>query len=259
MEVNRVWIIEKGNSRWKIGEFIDDVLVNVTRTDVRAELKDFHLPKSHAKGINILLTGSGNWTKSSLELLDSRGNVTQFRHGDSHPLKTNVKNPGSLGTDRVANAYAVQKGVVDLPSKCNEWLVVDVGTCVTFDLLVEGIHLGGAISPGISMRLDSMKTGTVALKEVKKEVWGQSAPFKGETTGLSTEEALIHGAADGICAEIIGRWEVLRQVYSGIGLILTGGDSSFLELGRVEPKFADSNLTLKGYYAIFPHIKSLHD
>ena len=90
MEVNRVWIIEKGNSRWKIGEFIDDVLVNVTRTDGRAELKDFHLPKPHAKGINILLTGSGNWTKSSLELLNSRGNVTQFRHGDSHPLKTTL-------------------------------------------------------------------------------------------------------------------------------------------------------------------------
>jgi hypothetical protein len=47
---------------------------------------------------------------------------------------------------------------------------------------------------------------------------------------------------------------LLREQYSGIGVILTGGDSSFLELGRVEPKFADSNLTLKGYYALFPHI-----
>ena len=99
-----------------------------------------------------------------------------------------------------------------------------------------------------------MRIGTAALKEVKKDVWNKKAPFKGETTGLSSEEAQIKGAADGISAEIIGRWQVLREQYSGIGVILTGGDSSFLELGRVEPKFADSNLTLKGYYALFPHI-----
>ena len=82
----------------------------------------------------------------------------------------------------------------------------------------------------------------------------KKAPFDGGTTGLSTEEALIKGAADGISAEIIGRWQVLRERYGNIGVILTGGDCVFLELGRVKPKFADLNLTLKGYYALFPHI-----
>ena len=254
MELKRVWIIEKGNSRWKIGEFIDDVLTNVTATDVGEELTDKNLPKEYSRNIEILITGSGDWADGTLELLKSKGNVTQLRHGDSHPLITNVTNPGSLGTDRIANAYAIQKGIIDEVRHCNAWLVVDVGTCVTFDLLVDGIHLGGAISPGISMRLDSMKNGTADLQEVKKDVWDKRAPFNGGTTGLSTEEALIKGAADGISAEIIGRWQVLREQHRGIGVILTGGDSSFLELGRVEPKFADSNLTLKGYYALFPHI-----
>jgi len=254
MGVRRVWIIEKGNSRWKIGEFNDDVLINVTTTDVGEELTDLHLPQVYTNSIEILITGSGNWSDDILELLKAKGNVTQLKHGDSHPLRTKVTNPRSLGTDRVANAFAIQEGVIDQALMCNAWLIVDVGTCVTFDLLVDGTHLGGAISPGISLRLDSMTIGTAALKEVKKEVWNKNAPFKGETTGLSSEEAQIKGAADGISAEIIGRWQVLREQYSGIGVILTGGDGSFLELGRVEPKFADSNLTLKGYYALFPHI-----
>jgi type III pantothenate kinase len=254
MELKRIWIIEKGNSRWKIGEFIDDILINVTTTNVGVELTDVNLPKEDSKRIDILITGSGDWNDDTLELLKSKGNVTQLRHGDSHPLITNVTNPGSLGTDRVANAYAIQKGVIDEVRHCHAWLVVDVGTCVTFDLLVDGIHLGGAIAPGISMRLDSMKIGTAALQEVKKDVWDKKAPFNGETTGLSTEEALIKGAADGISAEIIGRWQVLRERYGSIGVILTGGDCVFLELGRVKPKFADLNLTLKGYYALFPHI-----
>ena len=254
MGVKRVWFIEKGNSRWKIGEFNDDALINVTTTDVGVVLTDLNLPKSDSKSIDILITGSGNWSNDTLELLKSKGNVTQLRHGDSHPLRTNVTNPGSLGTDRIANAFAIQEGVIDEALTGNAWLIVDVGTCVTFDLVVDGTHLGGAISPGISLRLDSMRIGTAALKEVTKDVWNKKAPFKGETTGLSSEEAQIKGAADGISAEIIGRWQVLREQYSGIGVILTGGDSSFLELGRVEPKFADSNLTLKGYYALFPHI-----
>ena len=254
MGVRRVWIIEKGNSRWKIGEFNDDVLINVTTTDVGEELTDLHLPQVYTNSIEILITGSGNWSDDILELLKAKGNVTQLKHGDSHPLRTKVTNPRSLGTDRVANAFAIQEGVIDQALMCNAWLIVDVGTCVTFDLLVDGTHLGGAISPGISLRLRSMSIGTAALKEVKMDVWNKRGPFKGETTGLSSEEAQIKGAADGISAEIIGRWQVLREQYSGIGVILTGGDSSFLELGRVEPKFADSNLTLKGYYALFPHI-----
>ena len=90
MGVKRVWIIEKGNSRWKIGEFNDGVLVNVTTTDVGVELTDLNLPKSASNSIDILITGSGNWSNDTLKLLKSKGIVTQLRHGDYHPLRTNL-------------------------------------------------------------------------------------------------------------------------------------------------------------------------
>ena len=34
-------------------------------------------------------------------------------------------------------------------------LIIDLGTCITYDLLLEGQYIGGQISPGISMRLSS--------------------------------------------------------------------------------------------------------
>ena len=50
------------------------------------------------------------------------------------------------------------------------WLVVDVGTCITADLIVEGIHLGGIISPGIKSRLKSMNDDTDALPNLNIQV-----------------------------------------------------------------------------------------
>ena len=262
MEVGKskkvVWVIEKGNSRWKIGVFLDGEIIDVTYLDLGEELCLEHLPKDQVD--DILLTGSGNWDSKIVELLNTRSNsrITELKHGDPHPLETEVENPGSLGTDRVANAFAVQSGVLKGLDQSNIWMIVDVGTCVTTDVVNDGLHLGGSISPGLSMRINAMKEGTAVLPGVKKDDWAKFSPFKGETLGRTTKESIIKGAADGISAEIIGRWEILKAEFGGkdeVGVILTGGDSSFLELGRVTPKFADSNLTLKGYYALFSHIQ----
>jgi len=253
-----VWIVEKGNSRWKIGVFLDGEIVDVTNLDPGEDLSLGHLPQGQVDGV--LLAGSGDWNTGIAEMLRTRtkGDVTEIKHGDPHPLETEVENPGSLGTDRVANAFAVQSGVIQGLEQSKVWMIVDVGTCVTTDVVCDGLHLGGSISPGLSMRINAMRDGTSALPGVEKEVWTKLSPFKGETIGKTTQEAIIKGAADGISAEIIGRWGILNEQFGDeevVGVILTGGDSSLLELGRVMPKFADSNLTLKGYYAIFSHIQ----
>ncbi len=255
-----VWIVEKGNSRWKIGVFLDGEIVDTTHLNPGEALCLEHLPQGQVDGV--FLAGSGDWDTEIADMLRKRSkvDVTEIKHGDPHPLETEVENPGSLGTDRVANAFAVQSGLIQGLEQSKVWMIVDVGTCVTTDVMRDGRHLGGSISPGLSMRINAMKEGTAALPGVEKEAWVRSQPFKGETIGKTTQEAMIKGAADGISAEIIGRWQVLNE-QSGdeevVGVILTGGDSSLLELGRVMPRFADSNLTLKGYYAIFRHLQLL--
>ena len=249
--MGKTWIIEKGNTLWKIGIFDEGNLVS------RLEFEEFTaeaIPPGTPS--EIMLTGSGSWTdyeEASLFDLCS-GNIIIFKHGDDHPLVTEIAKPNSLGADRIANSFAVQKGIEDYMRINPAWLVVDVGTCITADLIVEGIHLGGTISPGIESRLKSMNEDTDALPKLE---YTGNYKITGESKGVNTEDAMMKGAADGIVSEIIGRWTTLKQEYPSLGVILTGGGSSNLELGPVAPKFADSNLTLKGYYALLQTIKSV--
>ena len=246
------WIVEKGNTRWKVGVFEEGKIVS------RVSFEDFSsdsLPKEAPE--KIMLTGSGHWSdEEESTFYDlSGGNLFVFKYGDGHPLVTQVYNPESLGTDRVANSYAVQQGVDDYMRLNPAWLVVDVGTCVTADLIVEGVHHGGSISPGIQSRLNVMNSETHALPHLEFSFDAEN--ITGETRGLSTEDSLEKGAACGVVSEIVGRWTTLKQEFPTIGIILTGGGSSNVELGPVTPKFADSNLTLKGYYALLQSIKNI--
>ncbi len=246
------WIAEKGNTLWKVGVFEDGELVS------RVAFEDFSsdaIPFENSE--EILLTGSGKWTDQEEAAFRDLcgGNLFVFKQGDAHPLVTQVFNPKSLGTDRVANSYAVQQGIDDYMRINPAWLVVDIGTCVTADLIVEGVHLGGSISPGVQSRLNVMNDNTHALPLIKFSLGEEK--ITGMTRGLNTEEAMERGAADGVVSEIIGRWTSLKHDFPSIGVILTGGGSSNLELGPVSPKFADSNLTLKGYYALLQSIKSV--
>ena len=93
-----VWIVEKGNSRWKIGVFRDGAFIDVTHLDPGEDLSLGHLPQGQVDGV--LLAGSGDWNTGIAEMLRTRskGGITEIKHGDPHPLKTEVENPGSLGS-----------------------------------------------------------------------------------------------------------------------------------------------------------------
>ena len=116
-----------------------------------------------------MVTGSGNldpWASAFPEAL-------MLRPGDPTPLPTNVTAPKGLGLDRVANAWAVlYHGFADATNH-KAWLIVDVGTCITMDVVHRGKHLGGSISPGIDMRMRAMAEGTARLP---KPAWRTSQP-----------------------------------------------------------------------------------
>ena len=170
-----------------------------------------------------------------------------WQDGMASPLRTTTKS--GLGTDRVANAFALQAGCLASLDCGGNWLVVDVGTCVTLDLWHDNKHRGGVIAPGLQMRLASMHDGTASLP-LLVATSDTRAPHVGQTT----REAMLAGAIGGLEAEIHGRWALLCQNVPNLGVILTGGDAPRLELRDISPKFADAHLTLKGYHALFQHL-----
>ncbi|MGB1636004.1 MAG: type III pantothenate kinase [Flavobacteriales bacterium] len=248
------WVLEVGNTRAKWAKFPSAAPVNAAPELVK------HAPAGSpeqasiwladvAPGDRVMVTGSGHlepWVQTFPD-------AWVLRPGDETPLPTDVREPLRLGLDRVANAWAVLHGTVPQAPALDAWLVVDVGTCVTVDVIRDGRHLGGTVSPGAEMRLTAMSTGTANLPRPTFPADEIPALARVEAFGLNTEEALGAGAWGGVSSEILGKWEAMRQEVPNLGVILTGGDAEHLELRFIRPKFADAHLTLKGYHALFNH------
>jgi type III pantothenate kinase len=82
--------------------------------------------------------------------------------------------------------------------------------------------MGGAIAPGLQMRLKAMHefTGKLPLLELTGE------PI--ELTGDSTKNCMMSGAVWGTVHEIDGMMETYKCAHPTISVVLSGGDSLYL-------------------------------
>ena len=133
------------------------------------------------------------------------------------PFASEYTTPETLGQDRIA---AVAGTLGRLPTAR---LVVDVGSCVTLDLVdCHDRYLGGNISPGIGMRLRAMHEQTARLPLVA------AGTIPAAAVGHSTELALRHGGQLGVVYEIEGLYRRLLPAHPDLQLVLTGGDAPLL-------------------------------
>jgi len=164
--------------------------------------------------------------------------VKGFVMVDGHtrtPINNAYASPDSLGADRLALVTAAH---TLYPNNNN--LVVSLGTCITYNLVQKTrTFRGGAISPGLHMRLKAMHTFTGRLPEV-------SAEGDHMLLGYDTESCLRSGAVNGMAAEIDGMIAAYQAQYPDFNAILTGGDAPFFA-GKLKSKiFADPDILLKG-------------
>ncbi len=109
------------------------------------------------------------------------------------PLHCDYDTPQTLGADRLAAAV----GAASLRPQ-TDLLIVDVGTCITYDFVQGGErYLGGNISPGVGMRLRALHEQTARLPLVQAD---KPAP----PVGRDTETAIRAGVLQGIDHEIKG-------------------------------------------------------
>ena len=168
--------------------------------------------------------------------------ATQF-HKLSHLTKvaftTPVGKPESIGADRLALCAAAVKYY---PKKNN--LVIGMGSCVTYNF-INKYHefVGGAISPGLEMRLKAMHQFTAKLPLVKAD---SNVPL----IGYDTSTNLLSGAVLGLAREMDGFIDDYRQKFRNFNVLLTGGDLVHLASHLKNKIFADPDLLFKGLYAI---------
>lgn len=126
-----------------------------------------------------------------------------------------------LGVDRIAGCYTIKNGVV-----------IDAGSAITVDIMLEGVHQGGFILPGIASQLKASENISPALKVVfNSQIDIDCLPQK-------TADALTFG----IVAPFV---YMIRDIAGSKHIYLTGGDGSFL--GRFfNNSIYDRNLIFRG-------------
>ena len=128
----------------------------------------------------------------------------------------------------IPKGYGVDRLAADIACVCalsksykGTVLVIDVGTCITYDLLSinngQAEILGGTISPGIRLRLEAMHRYTAALPLL---------PVQGPAPviGYDTETCMRGGAVNGVLWEIEGYIRTVIKQHPQLRIFMTGGD-----------------------------------
>jgi len=240
MEKQLRLVVDRGNSRIKAGVFKGSELIWSQVFSDWNSLEDF-LEQSDFRaeiGSEAILadtSGVGNPKKiGSIHL-------NPLKSYKSFPIKISYQTPESLGDDRIANACA---GANLYPN--TSILVIDAGTCLTFEMIVNSEFIGGAISPGLHMRYRALHDYTGKLPLIE-------SGYRDVIIGNNTSDNIHSGAFHGAIIETQKRIEECQDKFSNLRVILTGGDLAHFEMALKSPIFADANLTLLGLNEILRH------
>ena len=167
-------------------------------------------------------------------------------------LKLNIRilyeNPHAVGTDRIADAVAVQQqykgggGGGGGGPAC----IIDYGSATTFNALNrEAEYLGGAILPGISIAADALVARTAQLPPFELK-----APPS--VIGRNTPHALQAGMIFGYAALTEGMVSRFREILGrDMKVIATGGHVQKIASQTTVIDHVDSWLTLNGLRLIW--------
>ena len=235
-------IIDAGNTRVKVFVFEEDrVIFNVVlEEDLLSQnfkkiFKNFFISQ-------IILSSVGGLKEKIELLLVDKAPIIILSNKTLVPFENRYKTPTTLGVDRIALMAAAS----NLYPKENV-LVIDAGTCVTYDFLnAKNEYLGGAISLGLQMRYKALNSFTEKLPKLN-----YSEPS--DIIGRDTESSIHSGVVNGLISEINGVVERYKEKYTDLTVVLTGGDVIYLSRRLKNGIFANPNFLVEGLNAILKY------
>jgi len=236
--------IDIGNTRIKAAVFEGDTLLDVfvfINSELEINLKKILL--KYPKTSNLVVATVRNVDKEVFLTINPRIKIHFIGAETPFPFRNSYNTPHTLGIDRMVLASGA---VLEYPKQNR--LIIDAGTCVTYDFVSsDDEYLGGAISPGIRLRYESLHqfTANLPLLRLEKEHLEGNEGLFPELIGNSTPNSIHSGVLNGIINEIDGFINQYKVVYSNFIIILTGGDSEFLAKRLKNTIFANSNFLLE--------------
>ena len=165
--------------------------------------------------------------------------VIRLTSATSCPVKPVVGIPLAYGSDR----WAADIGAFTQDPN-HTLLIIDAGTCITYDLFSsDGLLLGGAISPGVQLRLNAMHEHTALLPQVE-------AVPDSPLLGHDTRTHMLSAAVNGTCFEIEGYIRTFWHEFPDLHVFITGGNTFQFSSDITCPITYDPYLVFKGLAAL---------
>jgi type III pantothenate kinase len=211
-------VIDIGNSRVKTGIFLKDKFLKST-VFTSFKSSDLKTIFNENPGIKYsILCSVKKYPPEIKRYLATHSHFIELTYKTPVPVKVAYKTLQTLGMDRLAaicGAFSTSKG--------KNILVVNAGTCITYDFLDnKGVYRGGSISPGVDMRYKALHTFTGRLPLITPDT-----NYK-KITGSTTEEAIRSGVQIGISMEVEGIIREYQSKYKDLTVIVTGGSMEWL-------------------------------
>ena len=156
-------LIDAGNSRIKSAAYINGAIVRYAPVATESpsppvQWKEAETPASvvvsNVAGVAVAAKLT-RWTLDAWAMIPTFVQVRRRAAG----MRTQYDDPTKLGVDRWLAALAAYR----LAGRAV--VVVDAGTAITLDVVSgSGVHLGGSISPGLKLMIDSLTHNTAGLR-----------------------------------------------------------------------------------------------
>lgn len=151
----------------------------------------------------------------------------------------NINNTG-FGADRIID---IVEGIKKYPN--TNLVIFDFGTATTYDVLKNGVYIGGGILPGIDMSINALCGNTAKLPRVK---FTTPSSILGTDTIKQIQAAIFFGYA-GQIKHIIKK--IKEEIGEDIVVLATGGLGKILSAEIDEIDEYDYDLSLKGLYSLY--------
>lgn len=234
-------VIDIGNTYSKLAVFKQKELLYFEQLE---KIEEDNLLKLIAEYeiVSSTISSVGNQIDDLEKLLKQHTTYVRFSTQIVGGIKSYYESPQTLGLDRWAKviaAYCLYAG--------QNTLMIDAGTCITYDVLTaNNEYFGGSISLGLNMRFKALNHYTGRLPLV---AWGKTQEVIEE--GNNTQNAIKRGVLQGAVNEIEGFIALEQKRNPNLKVVLTGGDSLFLNKQLKNSIFAahishEPYLVLKG-------------
>ncbi|RXR20571.1 type III pantothenate kinase [Flavobacterium amnicola] len=235
--------IDIGNTQIKSAVFENNTIIHITSFKHELFFNEIENILNQFKKVAVLVVASvGKIDKSAFETFSDKVKIHFIDRQNPFPFTNNYQSPATLGIDRMVLAAGA---ALQYPNQNK--LIIDAGTCVTYDYVDENnIYHGGAISPGIRLRYEAMHNYTAKLPLLKKDELVN-------LIGSSTEQSMHSGVVNGLAFEIEGYINALTFQKENFIIILTGGDAIFLAKRLKNTIFANSNFLLESLNHLYQY------